>query len=226
MRQSLQDTFGDDLPGVAYGSTGGILGGDYTQNNNMNRAQSLSAVCAALKGTRDAVFSAMTDVGNAYVLPYVDHLTNVATVSTGYDAEDDSVPFYEMVIHGSISYAGTAQNLANDQTTARLDAVSMGAAPYMALITREDTLIANTVYEWQWYSLNADDQLTMLTAYAAETMAIRQRVSDAAMISREVSGDIAVTTYSDGTKVYVNYGYTEQMRDGITVPAQGFAQGG
>ena len=35
-------------------------------------------------------------------------------------------------------------------------------------------------------------------------------------------GHLAVTEYEDGTKVYINYGYEETARDGVTVPARDY----
>ena len=35
--------------------------------------------------------------------------------------------------------------------------------------------------------------------------------------------DLSVTEYADGTKVYVNYGYSDaQTPDGVTVPARDY----
>jgi hypothetical protein len=33
---------------------------------------------------------------------------------------------------------------------------------------------------------------------------------------------VSVTEYADGTRVYVNYGYTDYAGDGITVPARDY----
>lgn len=38
----------------------------------------------------------------------------------------------------------------------------------------------------------------------------------------EVSPGVWRTTYSDGTRVYVNYGKTEATADGIAIPAEGW----
>ena len=35
-----------------------------------------------------------------------------------------------------------------------------------------------------------------------------------------LTNDVSCTEYADGTKVYVNYGYSEYAADGVTVPAR------
>ena len=45
-----------------------------------------------------------------------------------------------------------------------------------------------------------------------------QEITDHKMITE----DVTVTTYQDGTKTYVNYGYSDYDVDGITVPARDY----
>ena len=38
----------------------------------------------------------------------------------------------------------------------------------------------------------------------------------------QISATVSCTTYEDGTKVYVNYGYTDTSADGVTIPARDY----
>ena len=53
--------------------------------------------------------------GNAYALPYADQIVNVPMESSHFNIVDETVPFYQMVIHGSIDYAGSPINLHDEQ---------------------------------------------------------------------------------------------------------------
>ena len=43
------------------------------------------------------------------------------------------------------------------------------------------------------------------------------------MTGHERVGNVTITTYANGTRVYVNFGYTDAAVDGITVPARSYA---
>ncbi|MBO5200494.1 MAG: hypothetical protein J6B93_04355, partial [Clostridia bacterium] len=47
-------------------------------------------------------------------------------------------------------------------------------------------------------------------------------IKDLTIADYSVSGDLSTTTYSNGTKVLVNYGDAEAAAEGATVSARGF----
>ncbi len=223
MNQSLKKAFGKTMPGVSYGTIGLEFGSDFTQDINLNRAQSLALINAALKKTQKEKADMMFDGGNGYVFPYAKHLLNVATKSSDYDAESSTVPFYEMVIYNTVNYAGSALNLSTDSASSYLDSAAFGCSAYSAFITKSDTLISNTPYENKWYSLQDAGRLTDFIEKARKLNSVK---ADAAFVKYEKKNDsVSVSYFADSTKVYVNYGNKEQVIDGVTVPARDFTVG-
>lgn len=45
---------------------------------------------------------------------------------------------------------------------------------------------------------------------------------DQQMVAHTRIGSISITEYANGVKVYVNFGYTEQTADGLTLPARSY----
>lgn len=217
---------GSELPGFSFGSSGLYLGGDYTKNRVIDRTQSSVMAVKAFENTKKSGISMMFDNGNAYVLPYAEDIVNVPMVSSQTDAQSETVPFLQMVIHSSVNYAGTPFNLSENSLLSTLSAVESGGAPYAAFITRSDSLIADTDYKSVWYSLSDSDRLEQFAKSAKSIVSVLDAVSGKRMTGHSVNGDVSCTTYEDGTKIYVNYGMSDADSDGVTVPAHGFIAGG
>lgn len=213
--------------GLSYGSSGVYLGGDYAKGRNLDRCESADLTVQALNKAKENGFEMAFDVGNAYVLPYASHLLNVPADSSEYKLEEKSVPFYQMVLHGSISYSGSPYNMSANNLDSVCDSYAFGSAPYAVFITEDDKLIANTSYETKWYSLDDGKRLEGFIETAKKTYDLRKNTVGSRIIGyAEISDGVSLTSYDNGIKVYVNRNNTELTVDGTTVPANGFTVGG
>lgn len=213
--------------GLSYGSSGVYLGGDYAKGRNLDRCESADLTAQALNKAKENGFEMAFDVGNAYVLPYASHLLNVPADSSEYKLEEKSVPFYQMVLHGSISYSGSPYNMSANNLDSVCDSYAFGSAPYAVFITEDDKLIANTSYETKWYSLDDGKRLEGFIETAKKTYDLRTNTVGSRIIGyAEISDGVSLTSYDNGIKVYVNRNNTELTINGTTVPANGFTVGG
>ena len=137
-------------------------------------------------------------------------------------AEDREVPFFQLVYHGLISYAGEALNTTSSYRRDLLKAVEYGSCPY---------------YLWTWEtSSEAKDSgfsflySTEFSQWAEDAAAYYQRANEALgplqglrMVgNRTLEGGVKETAYEDGTRVLVNYGPRDAVAAGVTVPAEDF----
>lgn len=108
--------------------------------------------CMAAEMTRQALEAyaaaggVMTDGGNGYVLGKADTVLGLPLTASMQSVETKAVPFYAMVAHGSIRYAGPALNLSEDPETALLNSVESGAALYYSCVTRLPEELYTTPY--------------------------------------------------------------------------------
>ena len=68
-----------------------------------------------------------------------------------------------------------------------------------------------------------------ILAYDRQLRALAEKTADAVITNHVMDGDLRCVTYSNGVKVYVNYGHTPaKTPDGLTVDAMSFliAEGG
>ena len=162
------------------------------------------------------------DNANAYTWRYVKELVNVPMYSNNYRIIDEEVPFYEMVIHGYISYAGEAVNLADDYETARLKSVECGAGLNYLWIYEKNSLLKETEFDYL-YSVNYE-------AWLEEAVADYEKINKEMgylqcyeMISHEyLDENVAKVVYSDGSCVYVNYTEETISVDGVKIPARDY----
>ena len=148
-------------------------------------------------------------------------------MSSDFDSENISVPFTQAVLHGSISYAASPQNLSTNSRVSQLYSIAFGSAPYMAFITNSDSLISNTKYETEWYSLQDDSRLDDFLQYCIALRDLRKSTANEYIISSDkISDDVICTVYSNGIKVYVNLQDSKVKAEGVNSDILNYNVGG
>lgn len=212
-----------DSLNVSYANAGKYLGGDYTPKGNVDRPTALKYLKQTLDYAKKNTKSIAFDGGNSYVLPYATDIYNVALNDSAYDCESEYVPFYQMVIHGSINYAGQALNLSYDSNEYLLRSLEFGAIPYYALMTRDNINFARTEYETMYFSTEDSDQIEGIAKVYNKVAPYYTAISGVAMTGHaKVAENTYCTTYANGCKMYVNYGSADANCDGVTVAANNF----
>ena len=166
----------------------------------------------------------MVSGGNDYSLFAAEHVLNAPLEHTSFHIVDEGIPFWEMVVHGSIDYCGTAMNMqqTEDRTTDLLRLVEYGACTHWTFTWADaaemkDTgmgrLYATTFSAWK------DDAVA---AYRFVNGAL-SAVSGRAMVRHErLSDTLSVTEYEGGIRVYVNYAEEDAEADGLVIPAKNY----
>jgi len=160
--------------------------------------------------------------GNIYAAKKADWLYGVPMDTSGCAINDESVPFYQMVLHGLIDYSGTPGNLSYSYTHTLLKWIEYGCVPYFELTYSGTEEIMKTFYD-KLYSSNFIiwEETVADVFYAFEKY--RRDIQEANIVKHERFGANNVkVTYSNGVKVYVNYGEDEWKPDGLIIPPEGY----
>ena len=222
--KSLKKSFGDEtLPGLSYGSCGLYLGGDYSLQRCIDRTESRKLLTTALDNAKDNV-SMLFDYGNAYVFPYASGLLNVPLDNSQLLTEEEAIPFFQLVVSGSIPYAGGAGNMAKTGQKDYLRSIEYGAAPYAVFITRDDALLNYTEWQTELFSLSDNTHLEAFVQRVKDTDEIRRITLNKKMINhRKLSDTLFCTTYEGGYEVYVNYSDAAVEVNGVKISEKSFA---
>ena len=190
---------------ISMGSTASVLYSDFSVRSN-TRDDTKLALAALYRQYRDAGLHLMVSGGNAYAAIYADHIVNAPVASSRYDMLDESVPFYQMVFHGSKMIGSENINLAADPQKAFLRAVETGSLlSYSFIDPQNRENLQGTVFDnlysadWTFWAGKAAAQYKALRPFYEKTMA--------ALITdyRYLADGVALTVYDNGAETVVNY---------------------
>lgn len=202
--QSLKE---NNFTAVNLSTLGDYCYSNFYEENRQYRSQYGEYVEAMLKSYRDAGVKMAFSNANAYVLPYASLVTDVPTHSSGYDLFSEDVPFYQAVLHGYVPYTTEALAQTADPEAAYLAAVETGTELAYLGIYEESSVLFDTEYDYM-YGSNYKLWQEKAAAQYAKYMPLLKKTYKATIIAHEkMTGydDAYMTTYSNGTKVVVNY---------------------
>lgn len=224
MIQNLADAAADyGAQGVSFRDTGYQLSADYNHKNLVTRQEVLNIQQEEMDKISDSGLGIMTNMGNDYMLGVTDFITNMDLNGSEYTIIDETVPFYQMAIHGYVDYAGEALNLSGDYQEELLKSVEYGAGLYFTFMEAETTELQNTYYT-QYFGANydawKDRMMEIYGRYESELgKTCKERMTD----HETLTDGVKMTVYENGTKVYVNYNMTDyKMENGTVVPARDY----
>lgn len=147
------DSYKDEgLKNIAFGGYSSKLVADYSSSNYSNRQKTMETVIKGYKNAGKKVGSVLADQANAYVLPYVDHITNVPVYSSGFNIVDYDIPLYQMIVHGYVPYSTKAINASSNSDETFLLALAYGSAIHYDMIYAEASVLADTDYNDLYYA--------------------------------------------------------------------------
>ena len=132
-QKSMDKILGDLTTGISVGTLGSDLNSDFDEDEPYNREDIRNYTEEMLAQIKQNYGSVMIDAGNAYAIPYADVLLNVSLDSSRYLNASEAIPFFGMVYHGYVVFAGKPTNMAGDVDYELLKIIENGATLYMML---------------------------------------------------------------------------------------------
>ena len=184
-------------PGAGLGIVSEILWSDFSNKNRTNRCETAQTIIEYYTSVKEATGKVIADSPNAFLIPYVDAINNLTLQSSQFKVVDADVPFYQMVIHGYVSYATEAINASADSDEMLLKAIAAGSNIHYDFIYEDCTKLVNTDYVKLFYA-SYDGWLEDAAAQYKFANAVLSQVSDATMLDYKQEGSVITTTYSNG----------------------------
>ena len=164
----------------------------------------------------------MLSGANEYAANYASHVLTTPARSSGYDLEDVSIPFWQMVYHGCVSYSLRASNLSSNPANLTLTCIEYGAYPLYSLICENaDELIGsrlNGIYSADF----ANWETEMIRQYGQLNEALKPVQTAYITEHTIVSDNVRRVCYDNGVTIWVNFGSEAYTGEGVTIPACGF----
>ncbi|NIK79594.1 hypothetical protein FHS15_004755 [Paenibacillus castaneae] len=223
LNKELKDYAKLGISGVHLAYWGDTLYSDIDKKSITSRGETANAWVKAADAVREAVGGASIDYGFGYMLGHIDGISQAPMDSSHFIYNDETVPFYQIALHGLLPYTAASINLRDDARNELLRMVEYGALPSLELTYEPTSKLQRTMEDRLWssqYTTWIDEAVQQY----GELEPIYTAISNQAITDHEALGDkLFRTTYANGTKVIVNYGAAAATVDGISVPAAGFA---
>ncbi len=211
-----------EITGINLGTLSWELYSDLLRSNYTDRQMAQTQNRKAMDILSGAGQRLLGDNANAYVWGNTSEIINVPLFSNHYRVIDEEIPFYEMVLHGYLDYAGEAWNLSDDYETILLKSVESGAGLNFKWIYAPNSVLKETDFD-ALYSVNYEAWFDRAVESYREMNEQLGCLADQVMLSHEIlSENVVRVTYEDGSRVYVNYGTQEAAVEDVSVPARGY----
>ena len=208
------------ISGTMFERVGSLVYYDYAVAHTSQRGATVESWRELYRMSREAFGSAASVHGNLYALADSDVVMNVPSSSTHYLYEDASVPFYQMVLHGSVAYTGKPFNTFYDQTSELLRAVEYGETPLYRLTHESALELQDTTYDDIFSSAYEDWCEQIAQVYASlKPLGV---LNNKKMLHHHSDGVLAVVEYEGGYTLYVNHGSVDLQQGDVTIPAESF----
>lgn len=207
---------------IAFEDVGFDLSSDFYKKDYVSREQALKNQVDKLSNISASGKKIMILAGNEYAVPYVDVITDMDLKGSEYTIIDETVPFYQIALHGYVDYTGKSINLSGNIEEAILTAAEYGAGLSFTFMKESPFTLQKTLYT-QYYGADFDAIWEELSPVYNRFNNELGHIYNQEMVNHEnISESVSMTEYADGTKVYVNYGYYEYQGNGVKVPGRDY----
>lgn len=194
---------------------------DYNKSGVYDPAQTRAIYEKYLGKLKGEGLNIQSDAAGVYAFPYISKIWNVPMQSSNYLIEDESVPFYSMVIRGKIPYVGSPVNCSSDRQSEFLRSVEIGAGLQFSWIAANAENIVNS--EERYYDRLYTDTADIAADCEKRYTELYDILRDAEILSHlKAENNVSITEYSNGVKVYVNFSENAAEIDGKNIPAKDF----
>jgi hypothetical protein len=204
---------------LSVSSVGTNLIADYHRRHPVNLQQSRDIWPGSLSEFSDSLGKVVVDGGNAYTLPFTDHIMSIPIAGSSHINTDTNIPFMQLALHGFINYSGPTVNMSLDPELALLMNAEYGASPAFIFAYNNIAELKDTPYSF-FYSADyhAWEQL-MVDMYHRFTEIYNGLANIPMKRHDRLTEGVYMTTFENDRRVLVNYNREARdvSMDGIVV---------
>lgn len=207
----------NQLSGVVAG-VGELLYSDHIKGEETTREEAMK-IQQEIAAETEIVISAW-QTPHAYLWQNVKQAMKMPDSASQYQYITDTVPFMQIVLHGSMDCFSDYLNQGAFSRSNILHLIEYGQYPAF-LISQEDNYSLRNSVMYDVYSTQYDTWVADVKATWVEINAVLLPVANAQIINHTVLAEgFVCMEYDNGYAVYVNYTLDPVTRNEVTVPAQ------
>ena len=203
---------------IAFASAGERLYPDYSKSRKSNRSETMNLWSRI--GENEKVTAVQG--GNLYMLASAKQLYDIPITCSMQQMTDEAIPWYSMIVSGSIPFTTTFGNHSGDLELLKLKWIEYGSMPGFELTDKSPTNLLETDYN-RLFTSQADKWGSKALEIYKEMSSSLKPVIGFAMVSHErLSDELVMLTYENGYRVIINYGQEEAEIFGQKVGAKDY----
>ena len=219
----MKNLEGLQLDGINLFDVGNTPVGDHKRNANVSRISAISTFEKTLEQI-GGKYSLILDNPLLYAFRYTTDATNLPDGDNGFAITDASIPFLQWVLDGNLSYSSASWNVESYLGIRQhlLWAMESKSSPRFTFTWEEPSVYANTedADYLAYFSVQYEDCLSIAAECYQEYNAYYQLVKDAQVVAHQIyDNGVRTVTYDNGVQVYLNYGKTDAVVEGVSIPA-------
>lgn len=209
------------VSGIDLSSMSTDLNSDFAEGNLIDRTSAEDIVKAQYMKFHENGYQIAAKGANFYSLQYASVVYDSPMSSGENYLIDQTIPFYQIVLHGIIPYTSEPLNLSDDIQEDFLKTIETGAVPYFRFIYEENSVLKNTDYSY--YNVNYKLWFNKaVEMYKQIDQALHDCQNSAITAHAQVSSGVYQTTFDNGKTVYVNYNSFPVKVAGLTIGAKNY----
>lgn len=210
-----------EIPGISCDTLSQKLYSSYNRDG-MDRVSAQNYWINALEELKASTGKMLCAAPMGYVLGYADAVSSLPTQSSCFAITDADVPFYQIVLHGKITYSMEANNKFADYDKSILTALETGSCLQFEWIADNSDKTDGTQY-YTLYSAEYEKWIEKAEDTYREISPLMKKISSAAITEhRELQDGVRHTGYENGISVTVNYNDYDVQTEFGKVPAMGY----
>lgn len=206
------------ISGLSFEGFGSTLYADYQDSAQILRQHTADIWGQMLAQSQKQFGNAGVYGGNLFLLKNADRLYDIPSADSGFTIADASVPFYQMVVHGSLLYSEEPINLLHDKEQQVLKMLEYGYIPYYKLTWENANLLKETQYNTLFTSRFADYEDEIIANYQRFQEMLGDCYGAAMVLHEQVAENVYRVEYDNGVSLLFNYREEDVTIDGTTVP--------
>ncbi len=207
---------------ISFGDISRQLCGDYNYKRRVSREETMNMITGKYKELAESGSMIMANSDNFYNVPYADIITGSVLSNKKYNIVDETIPFYQIALHGIVDYTAESLNLSQDAEDTYLKSAELGAGLYYTITDEPTSALQESKYTEFFatdYALWKDSIVENYERFSKDF----EGTYDEYIVGHEkISDNVYKTEFSGGRTVIVNYNYNPFNYDGAEIPARDY----
>ena len=189
---------------------------DYYYQNHYQESGKLAEIYKEIALSAANNFRTTLKSANAYLWPCASALNDLPVTGSDYAYVSQDVPLLAIALSGKMPAYLEYVNFQANAHKFFLRLAEQGTRPCF-LLTMEDPIELQNTNSSDIYSARWDLYRVTLAMWYAQLKELHESIGGASIIAHDILGDITRVTWSNGVKVYLNYGEAEGELDGVVL---------